>query len=74
VSHPPPNEVTTKSPHHPPPNGVSTKPPVPLYWWPLWLFILALALFLFYVVLTPVWIAIRLVAWLSERSRPPAAA
>ncbi len=46
------------------------KSSIPLYWWPLWMFFLALALFIFYVVLTPVWIGIRLVAWISERSRP----
>jgi hypothetical protein len=54
------------------------KPPVPLYYWPLWLFLLAVGLVLFYVVFTPAWMAIRLVAWASERSRrrpaPPAAA
>lgn len=45
------------------------KPPVPLYYWPLWMGILALALVVFYGILTPVWMAIRAVAWLSER--PP---
>ncbi|HSJ94934.1 MAG TPA: hypothetical protein VK896_12945 [Gaiellaceae bacterium] len=44
------------------------KPPVPLYYWPLWMGILALALVVFYGILTPVWMAIRAVAWLSERS------
>jgi hypothetical protein len=31
--------------------------------------LLALGLFVFYVILTPVWMGIRLVAWLSERGR-----
>jgi hypothetical protein len=31
--------------------------------------LLAAALVLFYVVLTPIWMGIRLVAWLSERGR-----
>jgi hypothetical protein len=48
---------------------MTAKPPVPLYYWPLWIFLLAIGLFLFYVVFTPVWMGIRLVAWLSERSR-----
>ena len=43
--------------------------PVPLYWWPLWIFLLALGLFVFYVLFTPVWMGIRLVAWLTEGRR-----
>jgi hypothetical protein len=45
------------------------KKPVAWYWWPYWLFLLALGLLIFYVILTPVWMTIRLVAWLSERGR-----
>ena len=41
--------------------------PVPLYYWPFWLALLGLGLFIFYVLLTPVWMGIRLVAWLSDR-------
>ena len=37
-----------------------TKPPVPWWRWALWLAILAPALVVFYVLLTPVWIGIRL--------------
>src|SRR5205085_9059661 len=37
-----------------------TKPPVPAWRWALWLAILAPALVVFYVLLTPVWVAIRL--------------
>ncbi len=44
------------------------KHPVPWYWWPLWIGLLALGLLVFYVVFTPVWIGIRLAAWLSERA------
>jgi hypothetical protein len=44
--------------------------PVPFYWWPVWMFFLAVGLFLFYVILTPVWMGIRLVAWVSEHARP----
>jgi hypothetical protein len=45
------------------------KEPVAWYWWPYWMALLALGLLVFYVILTPVWMVIRLVAWLSERGR-----
>ena len=54
----------------PPPAG--PKGPVPWFYWPFWGVLLALGLFVFYVILTPVWMGIRLVAWLSERGRSPA--
>ena len=43
------------------------KKPIPFYWWPLWMSSLGLALIVFYVFLTPIWMFIRLVAWLTER-------
>ena len=43
------------------------KRPVPWYYWPWWMVLLAAGLFIFYVLLTPVWMAIRLVSWLAER-------
>ena len=49
------------------------KPPIPRYWWPLWLLTLAAGLFVFYVLFTPVWIAIRLVSWFAERRNHAAA-
>jgi hypothetical protein len=42
------------------------KTPVPFYAWPLWVTTLGVALVLFYAILTPVWMGIRLVAWVSE--------
>ncbi len=42
------------------------KGPVPLRYWALWIAILAVADLLFYVLLTPVWIGLRVVAWLAE--------
>jgi hypothetical protein len=45
----------------------ATRKPIPLYYWPLWMGTLGLALIVFYVLLTPVWMGIRLVAWLSDR-------
>jgi hypothetical protein len=46
---------------------VTPKAPIPWYWWALWLVLLAGGLFVFYVLLTPVWIGIRLISWLAER-------
>lgn len=40
--------------------------PIPLWYWLLWMVLLALGLVVFYVVLTPVWMGVRLVAWLFE--------
>ena len=42
------------------------KPPVPLRYWALWWLILVVADFVFYVLLTPVWIGLRVAAWLAE--------
>ena len=44
---------------------MSAKPPVPRWRWALWLAVLVPALVVFYVVLTPVWIGIRVTRWLS---------
>jgi hypothetical protein len=55
---------------------VREKPPVPLRYWALWWAILVLADFVFYVLLTPIWIGLRVIAWLAEfrsrRARPNA--
>jgi hypothetical protein len=49
---------------------VKEKPPVPLRYWARWLAILVVADIVFYVLLTPIWIGLRVVAWLAEfRSR-----
>lgn len=42
------------------------KPPVPLRYWALWWLILVAADVVFYVLLTPIWIGLRAVAWLAE--------
>jgi hypothetical protein len=42
--------------------------PIPFYWWPIWMTMLALGLILFYGILTPFWMAIRGIAWVSEHS------
>jgi hypothetical protein len=39
---------------------------VPLRYWLLWWTLLVIADVLFYVVLTPIWMGLRAVAWLAE--------
>jgi hypothetical protein len=51
---------------------MSGKPKVPFYYWPVWMILLALGLFVFYVLFTPVWMGIRLVSWLAEKRKPSA--
>jgi hypothetical protein len=48
--------------------------PIPLYCWALWMSILGLTLIVFYGIFTPVWMSIRLLAWLSDRGRARRAA
>ena len=42
---------------------------VPLWRWALWWVIFGFALVLFYVLLTPIWMGLRAVAWLAEFRR-----
>jgi hypothetical protein len=54
---------------------VKPKPPVPLWRWAIWWATLGVALVVFYVVLTPLWLGLRGLAWLAElRARRRAAA
>jgi predicted membrane metal-binding protein len=49
------------------------KPRVPIWRWAVWWLALAIALLLFYVLLTPIWIGLRAAAWAAEfraRRRP----
>ena len=39
---------------------------IPIWRWLLWWVALAAGIFLFYVVLTPIWIGLRAAAWLAE--------
>ena len=49
---------------------VRPKPPVPKWRWALWWSILGAAVFVFYVLLTPIWLGLRALAWAAEwRSR-----
>jgi hypothetical protein len=50
--------------------SLSDKGWVPLRYWALWFSGLAVAVLLFYVILTPFWIGLRVAAWVAEfRSR-----
>ena len=42
------------------------KPPVPLWRWGLWWTILGAAVFVFYVLLTPIWLGLRAAAWAAD--------
>ena len=44
-----------------------TKGPVPLRYWALWWTALGLAVVLFYVLLTPIWMGIRVAGWLAAK-------
>ena len=49
---------------------MTPKPRIPFYYWPFWMVLLALGLFVFYVLLTPIWLGLRAAAWIAElRSR-----
>jgi hypothetical protein len=45
---------------------VRPKPPVPLWRWAWWWLILVVADVIFYVLLTPLWMGLRAVAWLAD--------
>jgi hypothetical protein len=52
---------------------VTAKGRVPLWRWLVWCLIMMLALPIFYVLLTPLWIGLRVLAWLADfraRRRP----
>jgi hypothetical protein len=40
---------------------------VPLWRWSIWWALLGAAMVVFYVLLTPLWLGIRLAAWLADR-------
>ena len=44
----------------------NTKKPVAWYWWPIWWAALLFADLLFYVLITPIWIGLRWLAWIAE--------
>ena len=46
---------------------MNPKGPVPLWRWAVWWLILAIALFVFYGLFTPVWIALRGAGWIADK-------
>ncbi len=42
------------------------KPRVPLWRWAVWWVLLGLAIVVFYVLLTPLWLGIRAAAWVAD--------
>ena len=46
--------------------ALQPKPPVPLWRWATWWIQLSIALVLFYVVSTPLWMGLRAAAWVAE--------
>lgn len=52
---------------HPAKDGVKPKPPVPLWRWATWFSIMGAALVVFYVLLTPIWLGLRGLAWLADK-------
>ena len=48
------------------------KPSVPLWRWAAWFSVLVPAILVFYVLLTPVWLGLRALAWLADRTSRPA--
>ena len=57
-----------RSPHGILETVATPKPPVPAWRWATWFSILGLAVVVFYVLLTPVWLGIRALAWLADRT------
>jgi hypothetical protein len=52
---------------------VKAKPRIPVWRWALWWVVLIAADIIFYVLVTPVWIGLRMLAWIAEfraRRRP----
>ncbi|HEX5174538.1 MAG TPA: hypothetical protein VFV91_10405 [Gaiellaceae bacterium] len=45
---------------------VAPKPRIPLWRWALWWVVLGAGIFVFYVLLTPIWIGLRTLAWAAE--------
>jgi hypothetical protein len=45
---------------------VNAKPRIPLWRWALWWVVLIVADVVFYVLITPLWIGLRTLAWIAE--------
>ena len=47
-------------------SATAPKGPVPAWRWAVWYACLGIAIALFYVVLTPIWLGLRAAAWIAE--------
>jgi hypothetical protein len=47
---------------------VTPKPPVPAWRWAAWFSVLGVSVVVFYILLTPVWLGLRALAWLADRT------
>jgi hypothetical protein len=45
---------------------VRAKPRIPLWRWALWWIVLLVADLVFYVLITPLWVGLRALAWIAE--------
>jgi len=68
-----PGERPLRNPFRPPPGGqgdLREKGWIPFRWMALWWFLMFAGDFVFYVLLTPIWLGLRAAAWVAElRSR-----
>jgi hypothetical protein len=59
--------VSASAPGASPRAATARAKPIPILYWPLWGASLVVALGFFYGILTPVWMLVRVAAWVSER-------
>ena len=45
---------------------IAEKRPIPFWYWPIWWAALLFADLLFYVLITPLWVGLRGLAWIAE--------
>jgi hypothetical protein len=47
---------------------MNEKQPIPFWRWILWWFLLCVGIVVFYILMTPFWLAVRAAAWVASRS------
>jgi hypothetical protein len=50
---------------------MNQKPPIPFWRWLIWWVVLFLGIVAFYILMTPVWLAVRFAAWVASRGSRP---
>jgi hypothetical protein len=64
-----PGEAPLREPFRPPPGGrgdLREKGWIPFRWMAFWWFLMFAGDFVFYVLLTPIWLGLRVAAWVAE--------